>query len=336
MTDLVDFLSEQLADREVGWSLGTFGAIAEFTRDAGEPTEIDLTDGFAAAVTGRGGLRVETAAGPRPIASESLTRQGWSQRVALCLPEPACAMNRRTVLTEIGSDAAALRAEDCNAVLFDLGLGALQIDACIRTGDAAVITALRARTGRSIFDPACGAMRVLLAANPHRVFLSRVGRVEVYQPIPPPDGKSPEGPHTHILPRLLRHNRTHAATEALPAGWIPCAHFYPPHPMRNARGEPHPFDGGRHAAFQALLSRYGAAELVDVKRRVLAGVAAGKAPSSVAIPADRFARAAVRIALRQLRAADPGAPALAAWLSAHDRFDPDETNDAAGDHPCTA
>ena len=32
----LDFLAAQLADAEVGWSLGTFGAIAEFTRDADE------------------------------------------------------------------------------------------------------------------------------------------------------------------------------------------------------------------------------------------------------------------------------------------------------------
>jgi hypothetical protein len=32
--DLIDFLAGQLADVEAGWSFGTFGAIAEFTRDA--------------------------------------------------------------------------------------------------------------------------------------------------------------------------------------------------------------------------------------------------------------------------------------------------------------
>ncbi len=33
---LLDFLADRLADSETGWSLGTFGAIAEFTRDADE------------------------------------------------------------------------------------------------------------------------------------------------------------------------------------------------------------------------------------------------------------------------------------------------------------
>jgi hypothetical protein len=336
MTDLTEFLAEQTADSEVGWSLGTFGAIAEFTRDAGEMAVLDRDAHAVWVVTARGGIYIEAHDAVRPIATESLTAQGWNHRVALCLPEAACAMAGRSVLSEIGPDSAALRREDREAILFDLGLGALQLDACVRTDNTALVAELRRRVGQSVFAPGNGAMAAILAANPHRVFLSRIGRIEVFQPIPPPGGKSPDGPHTHVLPRLLRHNRTHSATEALPAGWIPCAHFYPPHPARNAHGKPHPFHQGRHAAFQALLSRYGVAQHVDVKRAVLEGVATGKAPSSLQVPADRSARAALRVALRQLRAADPDAPALAAWLSAHDRFDADDPNDSMGDHPCTA
>jgi len=41
MTDLLDFLAEQAADNEVAWSLGTFGALAEFTRDADETVVLD-------------------------------------------------------------------------------------------------------------------------------------------------------------------------------------------------------------------------------------------------------------------------------------------------------
>jgi hypothetical protein len=37
---LIDFLVDQLADIEAGWSVGTFGAIAEFTREVGEPAEL--------------------------------------------------------------------------------------------------------------------------------------------------------------------------------------------------------------------------------------------------------------------------------------------------------
>ena len=38
--NLLDFLADQLTDVETAWSVGTFGAIAEFTRDADEAAAI--------------------------------------------------------------------------------------------------------------------------------------------------------------------------------------------------------------------------------------------------------------------------------------------------------
>jgi hypothetical protein len=166
-TDFLDLLAGQLADAETAWSLGTFGAIAEFTRDRGEDTAIACTDDVVSAVTPRGGIRIKARADLRAIASESLTPSAWNQRVALCLPEPNCAMNARIVLTEVGPDGDALRAEDRSAVLFDLGLGALQIDACVRSADPEVVAALRNCVGTSLFAAGNGAMRVILASNPH-------------------------------------------------------------------------------------------------------------------------------------------------------------------------
>lgn len=332
--NLLDVLGDQLADTETAWSLGTFGAIAEFTRDADETAISSCDDQAVSVVTARGGLRIEVPDGLRAIASESLTSKSWSQRVALCLPEETCVMSKRTVLTEIGPDREALRAGDRRAVLFDLGLGALQVDCCVRSSDPTFVAALRECVGKSLFAQGNGAMYVILAANPHRVFLSRIGRVEVFQPIPPPDGKSPSGPHTHVLPKLLRSGRTHAATEPLPLGWIPCAHFYPPSPTRDGYGRPQPFRHERHTAFQLLLARYGDAQLVDLKRRVVDSVAAEQSPSAVSVAANRYARATVRIALRQLKALDHPSSALAAWLSAYDRLEIPETDGVAKGRHC--
>jgi hypothetical protein len=89
---LMDFLAGQLADIETGWSVGTFGAIAEFTRDPGEPAELRQNCDTISVVTSRGGLRIMPRPGLRPIATESPTTESWSHRVALCLPHEACAM----------------------------------------------------------------------------------------------------------------------------------------------------------------------------------------------------------------------------------------------------
>jgi hypothetical protein len=326
MAGAFDLITEQLADPEAQWSLGTFGAIAEFSRDAGEPADILQSEISCAVVTPRGGIRLLAHPELRPVAFETVTTQAWSQRVAFCLPRAASAMGERGVLTELGPDNEALRAEDRGAVLFDLGLGALQVDCCVRTADRALAASLRAHAGRSLFESANPAMGLILGGSPHRVFITRAGRAEVYQAIPQPGGTAPDGPHTHVLPKLLAHRRTHAATEPIPGGLVSCAHLYPAHPLRDGYGRARPFDAARYGAFQRLLSRHGDIEHVRMKRNVVKAINAGAAPDAIAMPADRFAQASIRIALRQIKASEGTSPALAAWFAAHDTVagDPDE------------
>jgi len=326
MPGAFDLITEQLADPEAQWSLGTFGAIAEFMRDADEPAEILHSEISCAVVTPRGGVRLLAHPELRPIAFETVTTQAWSQRVAFCLPQAASAMSQRGLLTELEPDNEALRGEDRGAVLFDLGLGALQVDCCIRTADRELVQGLRTHAGRSLFESGNPAMGLILAHNPHRVFITRAGRAEVYQPIPQPGGKAPEGPHTHVLPKLLAHRRTHAATEPIPRGFVSCAHLYPAHPLRDGYGRARQFDAARYSAFQRLLSRHGDIEHVRMKRNVVKAISAGAAPNAIAMPSDRFVQASVRIALRQIKASEGTSPALAAWFAAHDNVasDPDD------------
>jgi hypothetical protein len=326
MRSAFELVTEQLADPDAQWSLGTFGAIAEFMRDADEPAEIEQGEQAITVVTPRGGIRLEAREGLRAIAFETITTQSWSQRVAFCLPEAQSAMSRRTVLTELAPDARALRPQDRDALLFDLGLRALQVDCCIRTADPELNQGLRAQAGRSLFEPGNPAMGLILGHSPHRVFATRAGRAEVYQPIPPPGGASPMGPHTHVLPRLLARQRTHAATEPIPRGWISCAHLYPAHPLRDGYGRARPFDSVRYVAFQRMLSRYGEVEHIRLKRNVTKAVIGGVGPAAIAMPDDRFAQAYIRIALRQLKASEGTSENLAAWFAVHDHggTEPDE------------
>ncbi len=315
-----NFLAVQMADAETQWSLGTFGAIAEFVRGPAEPVILRRGATSLSAVTERGGIRIEPLADMRMIAFETTTRESWGHRIALCLPDDRCAMSRRSVLTELGPDTEALREQDRAAILFDLGIDALQTDLCVRICDPEVAAQLRAHAGRPFFGAGNPAVSVILASSPHRVFVSRLGRIEVFQPIPSADGKSPEGPHTHVLLNLLHRRRTHSATEPIPQGFVPCAHLYPAHPAKDALGRMRPFDSGRHDAFQRMLRMFGDPNYLALKERVLAAVAAGEDPSVVSVTNNRFARTNVRVALRQLKAADEDLPSLAAWMAAHERF----------------
>lgn len=289
-------LRDALEDPGTAWSLGSFGAIAEFMRDADEGV-VALRDGRLGMATCRGAVALTTRPGLRPVAYETAVASGWNHAVALCMPENACAMSGRTVVTELGPDEAAARDEDRDGVLFDLGLGLLAVDACVRSSDPEAVACLRAGVGRPLFEPGNPIGPRLVAMSPHRVFLSRVGRVEVYAPIPPAGGTSPEGPHTHVLPKLLRAGRTHAATTPIPAGFVPCAALHPAHPYKDMLGQRIPFDRVRHDAFQALLEVWGDPDLVAHKRTAAEG--ADDPPDGQA--RSRFVQAARRVAAAQGR-----------------------------------
>jgi len=257
-------LSEALADVGTAWSLGSFGAIAEFMRDPDEAV-MALPDSRLGMATTRGAIALTPCPELRPVAYETAVASGWNHAIALCLPDGSCAMSRRGEVTEIGPDRDAAREQDRDAILFDLGLDLLAVDACVRTRDPEAIACLRSGVGRPLFDHANPIGRQLVAMSPHRVFLAKVGRIEVYAPIPGPGGTSPEGPHTHVLPKLLRSGRTHAATTPIPAGWVPCAGIHPAHPYKDMLGQRIAFDANRHAAFQVLLDRWGDPDLLAVK-----------------------------------------------------------------------
>ncbi|MCJ2068236.1 hypothetical protein MKK75_05325 [Methylobacterium sp. J-030] len=292
-------LRAQAADPDCAWSLGSYGAVAAFRRTLDEPAW-PLDDGRIGLATNRGALALTLFPGLRPVAYETGFIDGWSQAVALCLPAAACAMGRRAVLTELGPDTAAVRLRDCDGVLFDLGLGLDAIDACVRVTDPNLIARLRSASGRPLFAPGNPAVHALLAESPHRVFIGRPGRIEVYTAIPAPGGSADPGPHSHILPKLLRLRRTHAATAPIPQGWVPVAALHPAHPGKDATGRPVPFDAARHAAFGRLLDAWGDPVLAALRRAVLSG----EEPDAI-LADGRFARSAIRAARAQRAAMRP-------------------------------
>jgi hypothetical protein len=152
--------------------------------------------------------------------------------------------------------------------------------------------------------------------------LTRIGRAEVYQPIPPADGKSPDGPHTHLLPKLLRSGRTHAATVPIPEDWAPCLHLYPAHPYKDGLGATKPFNASEFTAFQMALASFGDQELLELKSQVRDRVVSGDPPDSVTVPKNRFAKAVIRIALRQLHAQHGSSATLSPWREMYERGGP--------------
>ena len=235
MNEAIDVLAfRHLTDPAVAWSLGSFGAIAEFMWQADEPTTFAQGDDFAR-ITPRGAIRFACLRAATAVAYMTPSRhpERRSAGIALCLPAEQSRMAVRSVVTELGPDVDALRIEDRDSILFDVGLGLMQTDAMVRTEDPETIETLRGAIGRSPFDPSQTFMMAMPRLSPHRVFASRLGRIEVYQPIPAADGRSPDGPHTHVLPKLLKAGRTHAANIPIPQGLVPCLSIHLQKPDRD-------------------------------------------------------------------------------------------------------
>jgi hypothetical protein len=218
-------LKSCLSNPSIGWSIGIFGALAEFHRDENEPAEVrELT-----VSTPLGAIRLEPVDGCRPVRFEPRSEKQADRDfgVGLCLPEAQARMPCRAVLTELGPDRDAVLAKDRDAILFDLGLDMPYGTFCIRTADPVQIERLRAVAGRALLDIENGIFDEIACMSPHRVFMSRLGRIEVFQRIAAKGGATPPGPHTHLLPKLASRRRTHSANAILPAGLVPCATFYP-------------------------------------------------------------------------------------------------------------
>ncbi len=304
-----ELIADLLADPANGWSIGSFGAVGEFVRDADEPAEIRRTDTVMEIATARGAIRLDAASLPA-VAWDSLSSDGetWGHALAFCA---AHVSNGDRTVRPLGPDHDAIRNADRTAMLFDLGVASGCVKMCARTADPDLIAALDAATGQPLLTVP-GIMAVVLKAQPHRVILSPAGRIEVFQPIPAADGTSPEGPHTHLLPKLIAKDRPHSANVPIPEGWQSVLSMHPPSPWRTMLGERHPYDAATDAAFAPLLDRFG----LESDKAVAASIRASL-DGDLDWPEGRRARHVARITLRRLAAA--GDARTKAWRAVHDR-----------------
>ena len=77
----IDLLNREISNPDTQWSLGTFGAIAEFSRDHDEQVRLSQTPDAVSAVTPRGGIALKPHASIRPFASEGIAKAGVTHRV---------------------------------------------------------------------------------------------------------------------------------------------------------------------------------------------------------------------------------------------------------------
>lgn len=323
--ELLAFWRPMIEDAGNSWSIGTFGAIGEFHRTAEERFTRYDTETSLSLATDKGGIRIEANEELDIVPFDNLNSDGesWNQSVIFCARFEPQAPN---AIMPLGEDRDAIRDADKSARLYDVGVGLGLVRMCVRTSDAALIAELDKAAGQSLFGPSAGTiMSAFYAAQPHRVLLSPAGRVEVYQDIPQPDGDAPEGPHTHLLPKLLAKKRTHSANSPIPDGLQPVLNLHPRSPWRNGLGKRTAFNAEADDVFEAILARYALPDDRAIRASVEQAIAQGLAPHEFAWPQTRRACTEARVTLRRLAARRPELD-LSSWRSEFDRA-PVENND---------
>ncbi len=304
-----DLLHHWLKDEPTGWSMGSFGAICEFIRLDGDPPA-EAADRGIGTFTARGGLRFDRVEGVQALAWEmpSTKSERWFRHVEFLLPEAEARRPARRGFHELGRDEGAIRPEDRDMILFDCGLAQANVEFCIRSRDPELIAALRANEGKTAGDPENSAWPMVLARHPHRISVTAAGRCEVYQKIggPDTDWKSPPGPHTHLLPKLLAAGRSHSANTPIPEGWLPVASLHPASPFAHADGTlREAFSHETWARYGGLMEAYRAPEVKALRLSLAEGrdsaddagpvVDADDLPDGTALPSGRHLRHARRV-----------------------------------------
>jgi hypothetical protein len=318
MLQIRTLLQEALADPKNAWSIGTFGAIGEFIWAAGEDSLAAVRQDVAEVVTAGGGIRIRLHDDVHVLAYETLSSDGesWSHTVAFCLPTPAQASER--TVRRLGEDGEALRPRDRAAILFDLGVGVGFVSMCVRTENPELIAALEELEGKPLLShEGFSAANLILALSPHRVLLSPLARIEVFSSIPAAGEKSPVGPHTHLLPKLIASGRTHGANTPIPKGMQSALLLHPRSPWRDRTGTRTPFNVAAAENFERLFAAFGLPEDKSIRADLEDAIRSGIAPENYLWPQSRRGRAQARITLRKL-AQTSDAGLVHAWKMHYD------------------
>ncbi|MFT7459222.1 MAG: hypothetical protein ACI909_001899 [Planctomycetota bacterium] len=266
--NIPSFIKEHLRSAEHSWSIGISGAIGEFMYDNDEDVDIQSDDAQICIQSPRGAMRILLSDDLRCLAYEEISSctRSWSQNVVFCVPESRAKIEKNNVLTYMSEDVQSINESSREKHLFDLGVDSPYLQFCIRTSDEKFTRLLTDNCGRSIFESGNPVATRVLENSPSRVVISALGRVEIETKIPQSASDTLAGPHTHLLPALLKANK--APVVGIPEGYVEALSLYPQHPAFDKYGDQKNFQRSAHEHFQNLLSEIGDEQYCVEKNRV--------------------------------------------------------------------
>lgn len=224
--DIRSFVTSTLEVGRGTWVIGVVGAVAEFTAAADADVQVHTEGDDVTAYTQNGAIRMTINEDVRALTFDppGLTRK---PRIALAVKRERGRLPVADGVADLGPDGSALL-EERDTKTYDLGLCRKAGRFCVRLKSGSARMALDGAKGMTFTQALPIVGSALVAESPIRVVESVLGRIEVQGQIPPPNAKSPDGPHTHLLPDHLETGRALPTGMDLPRAYLPGAVFYPP------------------------------------------------------------------------------------------------------------
>lgn len=220
---LLDEVEHRFATAAGAFVVGVHGAVAEILRAPEENHDVERDDLTLTLRTRRCALRIEA---PAFLTAFEIQRGERAPLIALAVPAGRAGPAGPTVLTALGPDHGALLARDAGGARFDMGLGRKAARFSIRCRDG-IAPQIAGHYGAPWPESLSRTAATILAESPVRVVEAPCVRAEVEAAIPPPNGHSPDGPHTHLLPEIVAQGFDAPPDLPLPKSYILSALFHP-------------------------------------------------------------------------------------------------------------
>ena len=224
--DMQNFVAQSLKKGSGTWVMGVVGAVAEFSPAADQSVAVKVSDDTIKARTDGGALSMWIDDDVRALTFDPPLTPAERTRVVLAVKRERGRLPAAGCITDLGEDANPL-IDERSKHLFDLGLNRKEARFCVRVAEGPALSVLQSTAGQALMPTLSKLGSVLAAESPTRVIETALGRIEVNSPIPSPRGRSPDGPHTHLLPDQLELGNAMPVGMDLPRTYLPGALFYP-------------------------------------------------------------------------------------------------------------
>lgn len=281
------------------WAIVRDGVVAEFSVVLGDKPIKTFENNTLKIDTHRATLCVNFDESVKAVVAESGAHgcSPWTQHVYLCIQKDQAKMSCRNKLTYLGKFDNGVDKGD----LWDLGVGNQTLDACIIAKDESTNDLLKQKEGQYIIDDP-NFLRELVIHSPPRLFQTKFAYILVRQKIPLTEKEELEGPHTHLLPPIIKSKKHFEVP--VPEDMVPIIQTDPFGSVIDGNGDFHAWNGFENDSFQMFLQKYGSPQYVTLKNEIkqkIIGCLSNRDFSTIEVEyKDKTKQDLIRITLAQI------------------------------------